>query len=848
MSVSGNEQQSLILSRLISQENLSLIPVDLTSKRALVKWADQPRLSPTDLWDKLDFFGTSAVAIVCGKPSEGLVNIDIDTKYKPGFDATFFRDMQELFPELWSRLRRERTPSGGCHIYYKIEDYENQTIPGCFNAASRPSTEDELLADKKRKTRCFLEIKCNGGLSHCYPTPGYQLIHDVSIPVLTWEEHSAIVSMCISYDETPIIAKPIKAPTEDSEYYSENPYEHFNRSSEGAEILKQAGWNYVRTRGKYVYYSKPDKKNKKEVSASFNTEKCLYKIFTVATDLDSKAYSPSNLLCETMFNDDKKALYRYLVAKGYGILKPKVEERIVKQRAQFGGDLPANVSEEGKRIYNEEIEKQNTIYPHGIFWEAKDDGFTISREGLYRVSEQLGFRLHGADICKIEGYTIRKVEEREFFDEVKDYISILDEDRYEDICNAYEAFLQKSGKFTVSRLPVMDESILLKSTKDISYKEYNNGVLRISKDDASLLDYNMLDKLVWKNNIQDRDFEFGDFRQGLYYRFLSLALGFSMAEFREKHAMECVGYYAHDYKSPMNAYIVVLCEMTEDSKKGGGAGKNIFTNLFKYTSSVCNKPGDNVKFDDTLLRTWKGEKIFSINDAPKKFNYLGLKELASGQGEVGKKYVQETTIATRDMPKFMCNTNHAFDPSGPGLKRRMIPLEFTDFFTVAGGVDVFFKKDFPYEHGELHDWTQEDWIGFDNFIVTAIQAYMKNNCKLDVPTLTDGGWIKQFEEKYFQLTHQFIKENIDGWCELTQVKAPDFLNQYERFCRENNINRNYILSMPRLNEALQAYCDFNKIEFNKQKAVKEGGIPYYVKVFIRKDSLNKPQIDEDVPF
>lgn len=39
-------------------------------------------------------------------------------------------------------------------------------------------------------------------------------------------------------------------------------------------------------------------------------------------------------------------------------------------------------------------------------------------------------------------------------------------------------------------------------------------------------------------------------------------------------------------------------------------------------------------------------------------------------------------------------TNYSYEITDGGLKRRIIPLEFTNFFTDRGGLDVHFKAHF----------------------------------------------------------------------------------------------------------------------------------------------------------
>lgn len=856
-------------------EGICVIPTG-AGKVPIIQWTKTARpFTAIEFFDLLDKKNAEGVAVRTGMISGGLICIDIDTKHYAGIDAVLFTSIREIYPTIWDKLRLERTPSGGYHALYR---YPAEEVKSC-NLVSRMATEEELATNPKQKTICFIELKAESMLSQSFPSNGYVREREPKggLQVLSVEEHSSLLTLLRSFDETIKIEVP-KAKKSDVEYYETgmNPYQHFDSSFEAEMLLEGIGWTIFSRKGKFVYYQKPGRKNK-DIDASFNTEKRLYKIFTSGTELQPKSFSPSRFLGHTQYNDDMVACYHHLVHQGYGRLKPRVEESIIRKAIASGSaKLPDNVSEEGLRFFEQEKERTLEKYPYGVFWEedekaSGDLSYSINRERLYFVAACLGFRLlKDGTICKVHdnGWTIERCEDRMLFDACKAYIKESGEEERvgEEIKNCYESFLQKSGKFTISRLQPLDYGRILRSTKEISYKAYLNGYIVVDRDGFELVSYEGLDRYIWAHQIQQREFDpeaienpASVLKDSLYYRFLEKCVGLS------EHAYKCIGYYAHDFKSTMTSYIVVLSEQCEDAKKGGGSGKNVFTNLLQYTTSLLNKPGKNVKFDDTLLRTWNGQRVLSLNDLDKKFDFLGLKELSSGEGEVGKKFMQEVVISNQEMPKLICNTNFSFDPSLPGLKRRLIALEFSNFFTVKGGVDVYFSKDFPADPASSHDWTSLDWLGYDLFMMIAIQKFISGGCKLEAPKMTDGGWIKQFEQRFFKSTYQFIRENIAGWLSIGEVRISEVFNkQYELFCRENIIDKHYMLSSTRMNEALQDYCDFHEIEFTKNKNLGRDSMSHVqinAKVFMRKSGYEEklrnaevlreelqPDQKEDLPF
>jgi hypothetical protein len=819
---------------LLSQ-NISLIPVrDKEQKMpdGSIRYAKTPYgkswkeyqsriVSKDELWHSMEQYHTTAVAMVGGKVSGNLEIIDIDVKYNVGIDAILFSDISKFYPELFAKLRIHRTPSGGYHILYRVWDGD---VPGNLKLAGRNATETELSIKPKSKTYNFLETRGEGGYALLPPSMGYTVHQDKPIPVISWQERCALIGICQSYNTVVQVAKAPTTTKQESSYYSENPFQHFNSSIEAESILEQFGWKFFNENGNYKYYTRPDRPES-GISASFNKTQRLYYIWTTSTELNSqKWYQPATLLALLQFNDDKKKLFTHLVNRGYGKIKENVEQRIIKKAAVAGKPLPTNISTDATAAYQQERAQVLELYPHGIFWVEGDEGvYSISRERLYNVSEALGFRLYNDEPVQQIDYAIHKVTARQYFDTLKKYIKEEDADIYEGIANAYESFIQKSGTFTIERLPILNTENILQSTKHHSYKFYKNCWLKIDKEGVQVLPYSELkERLIWADCIQPREYKPSTketYKNSLYYRFLEKAVGISLNLFQS------IGYYAHEYKDEEGGYFVVLSEQCEDPKYGGGSGKNIFSSLFKYTTTFKNIPGTQVQYNEKFLQSWGGQRVFSISDVPKKFDFVFLKELSTGSGIVKKLYSNEQALDSKDMPKLIISTNYSYEVVDGGLRRRIIPIEFTDFFTQQGGVNAHFGAMFP------DDWTVEDWQGYDNIIAASIQAYLAADSRLSAAPLTATGWAKQFDQVYGALTHQFIVQNIDNWTGITYVKIDLFNQQYNDFCTENGINIKFRLSSQLMNRALEEYCKHINILFDKNHTRKENNILIRYKQF-----------------
>lgn len=752
------------------------------------KQFQQRIIQPEELWHAMETQNTSAVAIICGKVSGNLEAIDIDVKNWPGIDAMLFASIRDLYPDLWSSFRIHATPSGGFHILYRTE---NTTGVGNLKLAT--------YADRKE---AGIETRGEGGYVVAPPSLGYRVHQDNAIPTITNDQRESLINLCRSFNQKIKVERPETVKSEEH-YYDENPFAHYNGSPGAESILLDHAWSNAGGNSHYRYFTRPGKDS--GISASFNRQTRLYFIFTSSTEFEpDRGYHPASLLAQFQFGGDKRATYRYLVEQGYGKIKPGIEKKLV-QRAK---ELPANASKEAKVLYMEKRTQLDRQYPHGTYWDESDKGvITINREKLYYVSEKIGYRLYKDRLVLQEGYKLTERSERAYYDHVKEYIGVD-----EAVQNAFESFIQRSGDFTITRLPLLAEEQIMRSTKSVGYKFFSDAFVTISATDITTHSYEELKgRLIWKSQICDRPFALLENVDpaGLYYEFLSLAVGIS------SYLWRLIGYLTHEYKDETQAYIIVLIEQCPDPKQGGGTGKNLFVNLLGHTTTLKNVSGAQVQLNEKFLQVWNYERVFAINDIPKKFNFGFLKEPAGGSATLKKLFKDEKTIPVHEMPKFILSSNYSFDASDGGLKRRIIPLEFSSFFTRVGGVDVHFGRHFPFE------WEAGDWLQYDNIIVRSIQHYLKGGGKLFPMPLTEDGWLKQFDQIHMQLTREFIQQHWDLWLHTRFVTNEMFKDQYTKFSVANNINFKFQLSSARMTYALEDWCAHYKVKFTRDHSIRE---------------------------
>ena len=800
----------------------SVLPLRMPEKRPIGNWKEfqEKHITPQLFFEKINTYDNVGIGVVCGKVSKNLECLDIDDKKFAGIGNRFLNELKEIYPELYVKLRIEKSINNGVHILYRV----NGEVGRTRNLSKRYATEQELKLRPDLKTITFIEVKGEGGKITIPPTAGYSFIQENEPPLLSRYEADLIVNLALNFNEVVDVVKPVRKSTKEMRNYSINPFDDYNSTNEAENFLLSLGWKIVSDNRNFTYYQKPSEKQNGAVSLSFiKKERYFYCFSESGTGLESeRGYSPSSLVCTLKFNNDFKLLFAELVREGYGKYTSSFEEKIIKKSIINNTPLPNNISEKSVKKYEVEKNDFNNKYPFGIFWETDENGIILNRELIFRVVKSLGFRRLNGDLVLLENNEITKVDENFLINSIKKYVKEDDRTTLE-ILDKIENYGQRSVNYLIKRLDEISYDDLLNDTRDTAYKLFNNGILRINKSGYKLISYDDNDKYYLTDDVINDDFDVNAKAGGLFVDFVNKAI------LPNENLTKYLGFLTHKYKDTSTPYFILGLETVENPKDGGGAGKNVLSDLLGKFTSNLEVSASQLSFDSKFFQSWNNERMMTISDLPPNFNFLFLKNLTSNSALVKKLYKDEVSIKSNFLPKLFLTSNYSVEIKDGGLKRRTMIIEFTDFFTRAGGVDVYFGgKSFP------NDWETNDWQGYYHYLSQCIVDYL-GAPKLTNSEISKTGWRKQFGFIYNPNTLIFIEEKIKLFLYKGAIPISKFNKIYSDFLTENDINFKYKISPQKMNDALSDYCKHNDIDYYSSKQMPVNGTNTKCKVFINKN-------------
>jgi uncharacterized protein (DUF927 family) len=375
--------ERLALAREHRDSGLSLAPIGPRTKWPPIKWETYQKRQPTDAELRTWVEKYPGLGIVGGKVSghrgedgeamDALEILDIEAIAKD-LIKLFCELVEKAAPRLLERLPRVKTPTEGCHIYYRCETVEgNQKLAqraeevtiddlphkdgGALNSEAVKKLGIRRIGDRYFKIRTLIETRGEGGqvlsplcLPGTHPNGGVYVLTNGdlrNIPTITTKERDILLNAARACNE---FVEPTKAKgareAEREKIEGLQPGADYNSRSDVFEkscaLLEEYGWTLFRRDGLGELWSRPGVDD--HCSGRLFNNGALYVFSTNASPFDAgETYSPFAIYSELKHGGKYSASAKALAAAGYG-------DRRKASKAGTGPrtDRPQPDEEEGK--------------------------------------------------------------------------------------------------------------------------------------------------------------------------------------------------------------------------------------------------------------------------------------------------------------------------------------------------------------------------------------------------------------------------------------------------------------------------------------------------------------------
>lgn len=410
---------------------------------------------------------------------------------------------------------------------------------------------------------------------------------------------------------------------------------------------------------------------------------------------------------------------------------------------------------------------------------------------------------------------------------IKDYVlnNILERDNIG--YGPYDFMASNTGYFKNDFLSML-------STTEINIKEddvnncflyYNNCVVNVKKDSIETIDYLDVDGYVWKRQIIDREYKQTDHHEAVFRTFLWLIAGKDVQKYNSFKSV--IGYLLHSFKTSANNRAVIFNDETVSENPNGGSGKGLFWNALKNMKKVSSIDGKTFEFTKSFpYQTVSTDtQILVFDDVKKNFNFESLFSLITEGITLEYKGQDAITIPVEQSPKILITTNYTIGGVGGSFERRKFEVEMSSYFSY---------KHTPLDefgHMLFSDWSNDEWLKFDNFMIQCVQYYLENGLvKHDFNNLEVRKFIKETSFEFYEWTKD--RDNLPYNIRLDKTEY------YNKFIMEYQDFKKW-LSQKRFTQWMEAYAKFYKIEYNQGRNHTMRYIEYVTNEYQQKEENNE---------
>lgn len=757
---------------------------------------------------------TDSIGLICGLAPSYFYCFDVDEQHYSGISERVWDKWVTTDFYNDPRIVIEKSMSGGIHFILRCKD-----VGGSVKVSSRMVYSVER--DKEVK-ETYIETRGKGGYIRVYPSVGNELITEWAYPLGMIEdwEFAELFDFFKGFDEMPEKKETVTATNKSlANKYETDPFVDYNNRQSCYDLLVQQGWSEHSKKSDRVYMTRDGKND--GISGTWFPDKNIFYCFTSSTVLEpSETYNPTSLA----------VLYKYGTLKDmyaaikdeYGVLTRDESEKeanvwlseaLLRRSDGEVLTVPKVFHEEVRSAVEKKYEKALEGYVHGSFWYVDRQGdVSIDRERLYRVCNNMGVRQYmgGAiyvcenDKCPDVGNRFAKqIQVNDINKMLKSYVLLgsgeeeTDETDYS-IVNTLDAFMENHGKHLLAQLDSVERHDYLADDENVYRAFFKDCWVEVSGRGVSIFSYEQIpDGLIPVKKFINFDYlQHAPSQTSLFNDFLKKAV----ADY--DYALKCIAHIVHDYKSPAMPYMIGYIEGTSDQMHIGGSGKNLLTSLVSQMVGTHHISGETLRTDAAMLQSWNGERVVSLDDLPKRFNFESLKEIVTGSTVVKHLFKNMRTVPYHELPKITFNSNHGVPLMRGDIRRRARCIEFTDFFNRAGGVARHYSEtrgglpvDWMFPNGDtwtltesLKDrqpqrncWDESEWKSFFEIIFKAMAKYLGGGLMLEEEPMTVSGWIKNYAHTFGDTELEYMESRFHELVGRTMSNS-EVYDHYTQYC------------------------------------------------------------------
>lgn len=366
----------------------------------------------------------------------------------------------------------------------------------------------------------------------------------------------------------------------------------------------------------------------------------------------------------------------------------------------------------------------------------------------------------------------------------------------------------------------------LHDSKDEVYFNFNNGIVRITKNEIGLLPNSKLGKRyrfntdIVNNLPEMKDFK-GDVNvnysnqnlpKSRFERFCELAtskrispsttpnikpeigINYELSKEDFKSLKSAIGYLLSDYKEGGASKMVLFQDRYLDNvSRQGGNGKTLVVNAImklrkgvKISANRVNLRQDKFVFQEVNL----GDKVIFFDEITNPYFIGDLFNEINNFLPVQKKYQTQFRLEGQDLPKMVgCSNYMIWKPQEVSHSRRIYCVEFGDFFKSVNEfglrVEDYFDGKFIFE-----DLSELEWNSTLKFLFECVQEYLSNGFYIHPSPYYSNQNLLLSMKKYWDIEKmEWVKEyltttRLENGHFLSPDKAPFRKDLYSKFCQD----------------------------------------------------------------